>query len=392
MMTFTAFNPVQIEFGPSRISDLGSVVHPFGKKSLVITMKEILDLGILDPSFQSLEKAGIDYEIFHGLKGEPKSDDIERVTELAVRSGCDMLIGIGGGSCIDTAKAVAISATHPENIWEYVNLSNRPPKPINKANVLPIIAVPTTAGTGSEVTPYSVITNSKTIQKGTIKDPAIFPKTAVVDPELTIKMPLGLTASTGIDAFAHALESYFNVPNRSVWSDMTVEESLKWIVKSLPLVCKDGENIEGRAGMAWGSTLGGLAISQAGTTVVHALAQPLGARTGLPHGISVAIFLSAVLRKTFPEEQNRLSKISYIMGASPDLNEHDAALITADLIEDFIKSSGVSFKISECSAMAEKTLIEDLANDVLTYMSRPLRQHPKVFTKEELKEIITDSY
>lgn len=392
MVAFTACNPVQIEFGRSKISNLGFFANSFGKKALVVTMKEILDLGILDPAFQSLEKSGMDYVVFRNLKGEPKSDDIDRGTELAVRSECDVIIGIGGGSCMDTAKAIAISATHPEKIWEYVNLSNRPPQTIIKDKVLPVIAIPTTAGTGSEVTPYSVITNSKTIQKGTIKDPAIYPKIALVDPELTLRMPLELTASTGIDAFAHALESYFNVPNRSVWTDMIVEEALKWIIKSFPEVCQDGQNIQARTEMAWGSTLGGIAISQAGTTVIHALAQPLGARTGLPHGISVAIFLGATFKKTFPEEQKRLSKISCLLGASPSLNEHDSALMTADLIDEFIKSSGISFKISEYYELAHKTLIEDLANDVLTYMFRPLKQHPKVFTKEELIEIIADSY
>ena len=391
-MKFTVYNPVRVVFGNSKINEVGPLAMSYGKHPLVVSMSELADAGILEPVFVSLEKAGCTYTLFDDLINEPKTEDIEKVVKIARHSECDVIIGVGGGSCMDTAKATAIAVNHPEEIWEYVNLSNRPPKPIDIQKVLPVIAVPTTAGTGSEVTPYAVITNSHTVQKGTIKDASIFPVAALIDPELTHTLPLHLTASTGIDAFAHALESYFNVPNRSPWSDMLVEDALGRIVQNLPLVCADGENSMARTQMAWASTIAGMAISHAGTTVAHALAQPLGARTGLSHGVTVSIFLAAVIGHTLPADMSRIARIARILGAPCGLDDSQAAVLAESLINDFVARTGVSFKISDQFAAAEPTLIEDLARDVATYMSRPLNQHPKVFSFEELKQIVAASF
>jgi len=304
-MKFTMYNPVKINFGSGKISSLGKIVQEYGNKVFIATMKEIVDLGLLEKGIKSLKDSGVDYVLYADVKPEPKSDDIDLATGVIRDSGCDIVVGIGGGSCIDFAKALAICARHPEKIWSYVNLSNRPPQPVDERKVLPIIAVPTTSGTGSEVTPYAVITNTQTVQKGTVKEQAIFPKESIVDPELTLMLPPELSVVTGVDVLAHAMESYFNVPNRTPFSDLLAEEAIRLVFKHLPLVKKNGKDLDARAGMAWASTLAGMTISQAGTTVAHALAQPLGARMGLPHGVSVAIFLLAVMKQTLPEDAPR---------------------------------------------------------------------------------------
>lgn len=385
-MNFSVYTPVKILFGPGRVSGLGAEVGLHGRKVFIATMGDIVDLGIAEKALRSLKASGIEYHLYTDVKPDPKSDDIDAAAEILRGSGCDVLLGIGGGSSIDFAKALAICHKHPERIWSYVNLSNRPPAPVDDDKVLPVIAVPTTAGTGSEATPYAVVTNSETVQKGTIKEGAIFPRTAIVDPELTLALPPGLTAFTGVDALAHAIESYCNVPNRNPFSDMVAEEALKWITLSLPVAWRDGDNIEARAGMAWGSTLGGIAISQAGTTVAHALAQPLGARMGLSHGVSVSVFLLAVLRETLPADESRFAKIARILGAPDGLGEDEQARRAIDLLEDFLKDIEMPPTLS--SLGAGDGIVDELAGDVMTYMSRPLKQHPKVFDETELKRIV----
>ena len=390
-MQFRAYMPVEVLFGPGKVSSLGEVSSRLGKRAFLVTMKELVDLEIADHAIESLRKANIDFALFDKVKGEPKSGDIDSATEVLRESGCDFVIGLGGGSCIDTAKALAICARHPEPVWEYVNLSNRPPQPVVEKDVLPIIAIPTTAGTGSEVTPYAVITNTETVQKGTIKESAIFARVAIVDPELTISLPPKLTAATGVDAFAHALESYLNVKNRTPYSDIIVEEALCQITKWLLLAYRDGKNLDARTGMAWGSTLGGIAISQAGTTVVHAIAQPLGARMGLSHSESVAVFLPAVMRHTLPAEQERFARLGEIFSCGTvdkfDINRTASAAI--DSLEQFLDNLGMHLKISDFGN--PEGIDNDLAEDVTSYMSRPLGQHPKVFGKEDIRRIVRDS-
>ncbi len=389
-MEFNAHMPVKIVFGAGRISSLGEIARLYGKRLFIATMKEIVEMGLLKDGLSSLERSGMDYVLYTDVKPEPKSDDIDSAVDAISDSGCDVVAGVGGGSCIDFAKALAICARHPGKVWSYVNLSNRPPEPVDCSKVLPVIAVPTTAGTGSEVTPYAVVTNTQTVQKGTIKESAIFPAVAIVDPELTLSLPTELTASTGIDALAHAIESYFNASNRTPCSDMIVEESLRWIVRHLPVACRNGNDLRAREGMAWGSTLAGMAISQAGTTVAHAMAQPLGARMGLSHSVSVAVFLLSVMRQTLPEDTGRFARIARIFGASEDLNEYDLAVKGVDLLERFLEDVGMTPRLSDFGA--DDGLIDGLVEDVTSYMARPLKQHAKVFAREDLQQIVRMSF
>ncbi len=390
-MNFNINMPVRVLFGAGRISEFGAEVKGLGKKVFIVTMKEIAELGLLDKALASLKSEGVEYEIFPDVLSDPGSSDIDGVVERLRSSGCDVIAGVGGGSVIDFAKALAICTGHELDVWSYVNLSNRPPAPVNEALVLPVIAVPTTAGTGSEVTPYSVVTNSETVQKGTIKEPSIYPKVAIVDPELTLTLSPELTAVIGVDALAHAVESYFNLPNRAPYSDMIAEESVTYIARYLRRAYADGNDLEARAGMAWGSTLAGIAISQAGTTVVHALAQPLGARMGLSHGVSVSIFFLEVLRHTLPVDSARFARLAVLLGQGGGGGDELALAGKAvDALAALLAEVNMPPRLSDYGAKVE--LIDELADDVATYMSRPLKQHPRVFTRDELREIIKDCF
>jgi len=387
-MEFRAHLPVELEFGAGKIDMLGAIAARYGSRAFLVTMTDMVELGFAERAFESLNRAGLETVLYDSTQPEPKSDQIDAAAAVLRAENCDVVIGLGGGSAMDVAKAVAICAKHTGPVWDYVNLSNRPPQPVDASLTLPIIAVPTTAGTGSETTPYSVVTNTETVQKGTIKEPAIFPRVAIVDPELSSRMPAALTGATGIDAFAHSLESYLNVPNRSPLSDALAETAMSALIRHLPNACADGNDLTARAGVAYAASLSGMVIANAGTTVAHAIAQPLGARLGTSHADSVAIFTVPVLRHTLPADAERIAKIGSLFPNFKGSGKitQIAAELAVDAIEEFVRAAGVDTRLRDLGA--QPSLVDELAEDVTTYMSRPLKQHPVVFEAEDIRSIV----
>ncbi len=286
--SFEAFIPVRFIAGADRSREIGMYAKEFGTKAYLVTMKNLVEIGLASPIIKSLKEAELTVQVFDGATSDPKVDEINRLAENVKSYAPDVIIGLGGGSCIDLAKAISLKMKQKESIWSYAGLSNRPAIAA-ESGITPIIAIPTTSGTGSEATPYAVLLNEESRQKGTIKNFELFPKVSIIDPLLTIKLPENLTASTAIDAFAHALESYLN-SGKTAFSAMFSLEAMKRIHKYLPIALKDGNNIEARYNLAWASTLAGIAIAQVGTTVTHIIAEVVGALNGFPHGSSVALF------------------------------------------------------------------------------------------------------
>jgi alcohol dehydrogenase len=385
-------NPVRVMFGVGKVLELGAESQKVGKKAFLVTMPEFSDLGILDGAVESLQQHGVDYRIYDQTKPEPIADDVNAASEVLRDSGCDHVIGLGGGSAIDFAKALSIGATHTGTIWDYVNLSNKPPKEIDSDKVLPIIAIPTSAGTGSEVTSFAVVINTETVQEGTIKEQCVFPKVAIIDPELMVTLPKKWTAITGVDAFAHALESYFNLSNRNQYTDLIAVDAMRYLIKHLPDAYQDGADLIHRSGVAWGAMLAGKAISMAGTTVGHALVHPTDAMVKLPHGVSVSVYLLAVLKHTVPHEPKRFSKLVQYLFPELSAETGEEKLIEAgvDRIEKFIATFEMKNKLSDYEVGEE--MIEKVVDETMRYMFRPLNQHPVQFTKEELLAIVTESY
>ncbi len=387
---FEMLQPVRVLFGQGQLDKLGEVATSLGRRVCVVTMKELVELGLVAPATDILKKAGLEVVIFDGVKPEPTCTDVDGAADTIRESGAELIVALGGGSVMDFAKALAIRATHSEPIWAYVNLSNRPPLPIDPT-VLPIIAIPTTSGTGAEVTPYAVMSNPETIQKGTIKSPHIFPKVAIVDPELAQGLPKIMTAATGIDAFAHALESFLNKANRTPFSDMVASEAMRTIYQSLPQVLNQLGNLELRRDMAWGSLLAGVAIANAGTTVAHALAQPLGARSHLPHSVTVSIFTVPVLRHTWDAAIDEFGSLCSVLDPriGQHLMGHQRAKKTVTLVEDLLAMAEMNHRLGTYSISAEQT--QGIVDDVFSYMSRPLAQHPKQFSRQEIQAIIQEA-
>jgi alcohol dehydrogenase class IV len=387
---FEAFIPVRFIAGENRAQDIGMYAKEFGNKVYLVTMKNLVEIGLVSPIIKSLKESGLTVQVFDGATSDPKVEEINRLVENVKNFAPDIMIGLGGGSCIDLAKAISLKMKQKESIWSYAGLSNRPAIPA-ESGITPIIAVPTTSGTGSEATPYAVLLNEETRQKGTIKNFELFPKISIIDPSLTVKLPEDITASTAIDAFAHALESYLN-SGKTPFSAMFSLEAMKRIHKYLPIALKDGKNIEARYNLAWASTLAGIAIAQVGTTVTHIIAEVVGALNGFPHGCSVAIFTPPVVRRTYEHDIERFSKIAEALDPSLVNREKsiNKAKMASDMIIDLIDSCNKYWNKADYD-FSEK-LADRIPDDLFTYKFKPIALHPKTFTKEDINEIVKEGF
>lgn len=381
MNTQTFFCPTEIICGSGTLSKITEITKTYGKRCLLVE----------DPFFKDskLEKEIInllsdkEVTIYSNVTPNPRTNDIDNG---AKNINIDFILALGGGSAIDTAKAINVVYTNGGSSWEYTKGINRVMKQINKP-LLPLIAIPTTAGTGTETTRYSVITNSDTHEKATIKSDLIFPNKSIVDPNLMLSVPRKTTALTGIDAFAHCFEAYIGTKAND-FSDMFSLKGIELFAHNIRKACEDGNNIEARNNMALCSTLGGLSITHSATTLPHGIGQALSGIADAPHGGSIAVCMCEVIKWTLPESKEKFAKVACIFDSSlksKSLDEQAKALpnILSNLFEEII---GSKMSMKDYGLTEDK--IEDVANMALTNYSGDISRHPKVATKEDLIEII----
>ena len=278
MKAFNYLAPTEIIFGEGVVAKTGEAAARYGKKALVVTDNK---LPVVSTAFQkvvdSLKAAGVSYAHFDGVIPNPTTKEVSKGAALAKEFGAEVVIGLGGGSSIDTAKAIAVESTHEGSAWDYLHYTAGPTE-----KTLPIIAIGTTAGTGSQTTPCAVITKTENLDKSAIWHMNIMPKVAIVDPELTATLPPHITAQTGFDAFCHNFEAYLSV-NTNPMVETLAEEAIRIIAEYLPRAYKDGSDMEARGKMAWADTLGGLTNASAGVTLPHGLGMQVGGHC--PHVI-----------------------------------------------------------------------------------------------------------
>jgi alcohol dehydrogenase class IV len=298
------------------------------------------------------------------------------------------VIGLGGGSAIDTAKAAAVAATHEGSIDGYVNW-NPQPKPVTPAT-LPIVAISTTAGTGAEVTQAAVMSDPVTKRKTAVFNERLYPSVALVDPDLSATMPPFLTAATGIDALCHSIEGLINTQRHSPFADIVALEGISLISQYLPKAYSDGQDMEARSKMAWAAVLGGISIAQSGTTVPHALGQPLGARANLHHGLSIAVFLPAILEKSWQADPPLFARIATAMGVpETGLSVGARARAVAGAVRSLIVKVGLDHEIAKLSI--DQATANAITQDATSYLSRLVDRHIQPLSKTDLMDIVTDS-
>ncbi len=312
-MCFMDWSEPELLEGEDAVLRLPSFIKNKGiNKVLVVTDKGLMNLHLLDPMFEELKKQGLDYVVYDGVQPNPTIPNIEECKDVYLNNKCEGIIAFGGGSPMDCAKAAAARVVKPKQsvrkMRGYLKVGKKLP---------PFFAVPTTAGTGSEVTLAAVVTDPETHEKNAIADPCLRPKYAVLDPKLTIGLPPHITSTTGMDALTHAVEAYIGKSNvkstRKYAEDATV-----LIHKNLEIAYKDGKNIEARSNMLKASFYAGAAFTRAFVGYVHAIAHNLGGMYGTPHGLANAVILPYVLEWYGKAAYKPLAKLADLIGITKE--------------------------------------------------------------------------
>lgn len=387
MMNFRYCVPTEIMFGPGSLRKLYRYKMP-GKKALIVTTKgkSVKKNGYLDRVQEALEKAGAEYEVFDRVEPNPILQNITDGAKLAQDTGCDFVIGLGGGSALDSAKAIAAMATNSgESVWDYMFGITGGKKQL-EAQPLPIIAITTTAGTGSEVDSVAVITKEETNEKLPLVDNRLYPVLAVVDPELMVSVPPQFTAFQGFDAFFHAAESVIN-RHEHVLGEMYALKAIEYIAKYLPEAVKNGENIEARSYVALANTYAGLVML---CTSEHAIEHAMSAFHGdLPHGAGL-IMISLAYFRCFAESgvcDELFVKMAKAMG-----NEKaDKPMDFVDALENLQKACGVyDLKMSDYGIAKED--IPDIVKNARSTMGSLFMCDKVRLKDEDVEKILLDSY
>lgn len=364
-------------FGPGARKELPGVVRRFGyKKALVVTDKSLMKFGVAKMVIDELDAAGIVYDIFDDVKPNPTVTNVKDGIAACKAAGADFIVAIGGGSAMDTAKGIGIVCNNPE-FSDIVSLEGVAD---TKKKSLPIIALPTTAGTAAETTINYVIVDEENQKKMVCVDPNDIPAVAIVDAELMYSLPKGLTASTGMDAMTHAIEGYIT---KAAWemSDMFEIKAIEMIHKYLPIAVNEPENPEGRNGMAVAQYIAGMAFSNVGLGVDHGMAHPMSALHDVPHGVACAILLPTVMRFNAPAAKDKYAEIAKACGVYRDGMTLDEAVEAAcNEIANLSRIVGIPEHLSELGIHEEDipALAEQAINDVCT------PGNPREVTKEDI--------
>jgi alcohol dehydrogenase class IV len=388
MKAFDYFQPTEILFGCGRLGEVGPVVARYGKRCLLVTVpaeSAPAFAPLFDRVKRYLAESDVAVEHFDGVVPNPTTDCITAGAEIAKESGADVVLGVGGGSSMDTAKAIAVEATHPGTAWDYRWCSDSQPTD----RTLPIVAITTTSGTGSEVTQVAVLTNPGEKDKSAIYNSIVYPKAAIVDPELTATVPRHVTASTGFDVFCHAFESYLHV-NASPYTDTLALEAIRLVAKYLVTVVEEGSDIEGREALAWANTLAGLCIANAGVTLPHGIGMTIGGCCPqVMHGESLAVTYPEFTRYTYPYAVEKFATMGRIF--DPNLEDEPdeiAAEKSCEVLDAFMKQIGMWLSFEGLGVSEEEiVLIADRSQVLPDY-----KNNPRVATRDEIFDLLMSSY
>lgn len=340
---FTFHLPTRIIFNFNAQEQLSKMISKLGfTYPMIVTDRGVRQAGLTDGLLACMDNLGIPHEVFEDIEPNPKDYNVDRGVAKILGYSCDSIITVGGGSPMDCAKAIAAVATLGGSTRDYINKGR-----INQ-KVLPIIAIPTTAGTGSEVTFGAVITDSDRKFKFTIKGTALAPKVALLDPNLTVSMPPALTAATGMDALTHAIEAY-TAKNAQPLSDALALSSIELIWHNLKVAFNQGRDIEARTGMLLGSVMAGIAFSQSDVGAVHCIGEALGGMYDIPHGVCNAVMLPTIMEYNLQFCRERYAQIATIMGIQwqdSEIGAHKAVEAVKKMARDVELPKFSSFGIS----------------------------------------------
>jgi alcohol dehydrogenase len=369
----------RIVMGPGASKTIGEEVKARGiKRVLIVTDKGVISAGLLKTIEASLKASGIKYGIFDEVQPDPRYEIVEDALKMARELKAQMLIGVGGGSPMDITKVTAVMLTNKPPILQYVGIGLIP-KP-----GLPTILIPTTAGTGSEVTPIAILSDEGDKLKKGIVSPYLYPALGILDPELTLGLPPSVTAATGMDALIHAIEAYTSI-NATVITDMYCEKALELLYGNIRTAFAKGDNITARTAMMEGALLAGIAFANAGVTAVHAFAYPIGAEFHIPHGVANTLMLPHVIRYNVLGNLDKFAKLAGPFGIPTEgLDKLQVVDKVVDAIDRLANDLRVPRHLKDFG-VKEKD-IDMLAEGVMK-VTRLLANNPRTLNLKDAKEI-----
>ena len=374
MRGFTFQSTKSLLMEPGASARIGELAKALGCSSvLLVTDPGVMAAGLLQTGLKGLAQAGIAVATFSDVEADPPVHVIERAVAMARSAKADGIVAIGGGSSMDVAKLVALLALSEEKLADIYGVG------MVKGRRLPLVLAPTTAGTGSEVTPISIVTTGENEKKGVVS-PVLLPDWAVLDAELTLGLPAHVTAATGIDAMVHAIEAYTSKRLKNPMSDALAREALRLLGGNIRTVCRDGANLEARHNMLFGSMLAGMAFANAPVAAVHALAYPVGARFHVAHGLSNSLVLPQVLQFNATAAEAHYAEIASILVPG---RGNDAASRAAELVKWLAKlpvELGLPTRLRDIG-IAESDL-DALAEDAMK-QTRLLINNPRELTQAD---------
>ncbi|WP_152362926.1 iron-containing alcohol dehydrogenase [Microlunatus speluncae] len=387
--------PRTVIFGPGQRQVLGRQVAGIGKTALVCTDRRLAGSPELAIMIEDLSDHGVSVAVWSETEAELPSENIATCHAAMADRGIDVVIGIGGGSCLDMAKAVALLLAHGGPLDRYYGEYAVP------GPVLPIVAVPTTAGTGSEATPVCVLTDARRELKTGISSPELIPTIAICDPELTVSCPTALTASAGADALTHLVESFTAIRRpatvlseqrvfigKNAISDHYARWGLQLIATALPAAVEDPSDLAARADTMLAANAGGFALGVAGTAAAHALQYPIGAITHTPHGVGVGVLLPYVMRFNVPERVGEFAEIGRLLGQSAD-SERELALKGIEAVDAILTKIGIPKTLADIGLTEDR--LEYVAEQGLV-SKRLAENNPRPLDVDAMRQIVTAAY
>jgi alcohol dehydrogenase class IV len=377
--THVFLSPNRILFGIDAAEGVAAEVKQLGgKKALIVTDPGVVEAGLVEAIKDPLESDGISFSVYDRVEPEPPARVVEACTQCLKDENCDVIIGVGGGSSLDVAKGASIMATNKGNILDFAGMDLVPKRGIPK------ILIPTTAGTGSEVTRVFVFTDEASNLKKSVYSTYALADVAIVDPMMTLSMPPKVTADTGIDALVHAIETYVSM-TATPFSDILAMEAIALIAENLTKAFSKGENLDARYNMSLAATISGLAFGSGGLGAVHALSNPLGIHYHLPHGRTNAIMLPHIMAFNLMGNPVKFAEITEAMGQEVDgLSDMEAATLAVDAVKELLGLLKIPIRLRDYDIPQED--IPKLVEGAMK-VSRLFAFNPRDLTQEDVDEI-----
>ena len=371
-MEFNYNLPVNLIFGIGKVEELGKETAKYGKKALIVTGRSSTKKsGLLDKAVNLLKEANLESVIFDKVAQNPLTTTAYEGADLAKKEGCDVVVGLGGGSIMDAAKAIAFIVLNEGDISDYIFGLKKSEK------ALPIILVPTTCGTGSEGNGFAVLTNPENNDKKSLRCNAIVAKASIIDPNLMTTMPKHILASVGFDALCHSMEAYLSKSAQPL-TTMKALYAIELIGENLVNVYKDPTDMKGWEAITLASTLGGMVINTAGVTAPHGMEHPASGLKDIVHGRGLAALTPVIYEASISGAPEKFSKISKLLGGK---DENDCV----DTIKKLLSDIDLTTNLSEQGIKEED--IDWMAENCLKVSAVSMKMHPVEFSLEEIKEI-----